>query len=296
MHDIASSQAGTPVPPQPYFLCNIVFFPFIFVTLFAVVLLAFAGCGQNLSGPDYPGNRENTAQPESEITVGAAASLTDVLQAIVADYSAGNPGVKVFLSLGASSTIARQIQTGSPVDVFFSADSVQMDQLEKSGLILEGTRVELLSNRLAFVTSGKNWQERRSFEDLMKNKDTVIALCDTSVPIGRYSKDYLTKIGLYGDLVSRAIILDNARALLAAVDSGNADLALVFETDARAAKSARIVKTVSTDEGPFIVYQVAVIKKTKHVKESQDFLYYLQSPNALQRFTQAGFLAIKAKN
>ncbi len=236
------------------------------------------------------------ATAQKDITVGAAVSLSDVLKTVAQDYSSLRPGTRVYLSLGASSTIARQIQAGAPIDIFFSADRDQMDLLEKSGLLVAGSRTDLLTNRLAFIVSEKRWEKRQRLEEILGDEAAVPAICDPSVPIGHYAADYLKKTGWYDTLAPRAVKLDNARALVSAVDSGNADIALVFETDAAAARTARVIRVVPANEGPDIVYPVAVVKSSRSIAESQALIDFLKSPAGATRFRDAGFTALANTN
>ncbi|MBI4334764.1 MAG: molybdate ABC transporter substrate-binding protein [Chloroflexi bacterium] len=261
----------------------------IFMLVIFALPFTLSGCEMGPPTSRSAGDSRAFVTTGTEITVGAAASLTDVLKVIAEDYADRNPSVRVYLNLGASSMIARQIQAGATIDIFLSADTVQMDGLEKAGLLLGSTRADILTNRLAFITSQKQWRAGRDLEEMVTRQDIIIALCDSSVPIGGYARDYLVKAGLYERLRPKAVYLDNARALLAAVDSGAADLAIVFETDAGAARSARILKVVPPREGPRIVYSVAAMKKNGHPEQSRDFLKYLQSPEASRRFKEAGF-------
>lgn len=230
---------------------------------------------------------------KGDITIGAASSLGDVLKLIGEDYSREHPGTRIYLSLGASSAIARQIIEGAPVDLFFPADEVQMDLLERAGLIAENTRVDLLGNQMVFIAAEHYPVSGSTPEEILGKRNTVIALCDPAVPIGNYARQYLEKKGIYESVKAGSVTVDNVRAVLAAVESGNADLGIVYRTDARAARSSRIVYSVPKEEGPKIVYPAAVTKNTRNKTQSDGILRYLQSPQAAQRFEQAGFLIIK---
>src|SRR6185369_6267310 len=132
----------------------------------------------------------------SEVVVFAAASLSDALKDIAADYQKES-GNKIVMNLAASSTLARQIEEGAPADIFFSADEAKMDALQKRGLIVAETRKNRLSNLLVIIVSLKAPAAISSPKDLGSGKVGRVALADPdSVPAGIYAKEYLEKQNL----------------------------------------------------------------------------------------------------
>jgi molybdate transport system permease protein len=196
----------------------------------------------------------------ADVHVFAAASLTDALEEIAREY----PKPLVF-NFAASSTLARQIRAGAPADVFLSADERSMD------VVRPASRVRLLSNTLLIV----GVQEPR---DLL-NANSIALADPSSVPAGIYAKEYLTNIGLWGQVEARVIPTDNVRAALAAFESGNVEAAIVYRTDTR-----RAGYEVPREEGPEIVYPAAAL-----TPRGQAFVAYLQSPRARAVFARHGF-------
>jgi molybdate transport system substrate-binding protein len=225
----------------------------------------------------------------ADLQVFAAASLTDALQELAAGYEKSR-GDKILLNLGASSTLARQIQEGAPADLFLSADEEKMDALEKHGLLLSGTRRSVLSNTLVVVVPADSTVKIAAPADLV-TKVRVLALAEPrSVPAGIYAKQYLKAQKLWNKLIDRVVPTENVRAALAAVEAGNADAGIVYKTDARIAKKIRIAYEVAQAEGPKISYPFAAVAATRQPDAARRFLAFLESPAALAVFQKYGFL------
>lgn len=223
------------------------------------------------------------------ITVSAAVSLTDALSAVAKEYAgAGRGGVR--FNFAASNVLARQIVQGAPVDVFISADEVQMDVVAQAGLIQDGSRINLMGNQLAVVVPS---DRPRTFTRIAQIADPAfrrIALGDpAAVPAGVYAKQYLEKEGLWASVATRIVPTANVRAALVAVESGAADAAIVYRTDARSALRATVAWVVPVERGPRIVYPAAIVRGSKHAAEAAVFLDFLRSANAERTFTRFGF-------
>jgi molybdate transport system substrate-binding protein len=225
----------------------------------------------------------------AETLVHAAASLTDALQEIAADYrKEGNEPVR--FNFGASSMLARHIQQGAPGDIFFSADEAKMDGLRERGLILEDTRTSLLSNTLAVVVPGDSTIRLTSIRDLLKLKGNIAIAEPQSVPAGIYAKEYLRKAGIWEKIIDRVIPADNVRAALAVVESGNADAAIVYRTDAAISRTGRVALEIPREEGPRISYPVAVLKGAGDPAAAMKFYRYLLGEKSLRVFRKYGFI------
>ena len=228
-----------------------------------------------------------------EVTVFAAASLTDAMQEIGSAYEK-ETGDKVVLNLGASSALARQIQEGAPADLFFSADEAKMNDLEKRGLVAKGTRRSLLSNTLVVVVPTDSSLKITAPADLTKVR--ALALAEPqSVPAGIYAKEWLKSLKLWSRVIDKVIPTENVRAALAAVESGNADAGIVYKTDAGISKKVRVAYEVAVAEGPKISYPLAVIAESKRQEAARRLLSYLESDAALDVFRKYGFLLPPAK-
>ncbi|HTX21717.1 MAG TPA: molybdate ABC transporter substrate-binding protein [Candidatus Aquilonibacter sp.] len=226
----------------------------------------------------------------AEITVSAAASLTDALKQIAANYEKQS-GDKIIFNFGASSTLAQQIAVGAPADIFFSADEAQMNRLEKNGLIDPATRKSILGNSLVVIVPSDSTLQIKSADDLANADVKQIALADPkAVPAGVYAKAWLTKLQLWPAVAPKVVPTENVRAALAAVASGNVDAGVVYKTDAAISKNVKIAYEVPRADGPDISYPVALVKGSSQPDAAKKFLDYLSSKEAGQVFTQYGFL------
>lgn len=227
----------------------------------------------------------------AEVTVFAAASLTDCLQKIATNYEK-QTGNKVVFNFAASSTLDRQIEEGAPADIFFSADEARMDELQKRGLILEGTRRSKLSNSLVIVIAADSTLPVHSAADLAGAQIQRIALADPQlVPAGIYSHEYLEKLGIWQKIQPKVVPTENVRAALAAVESGNVEAGMVYKTDAAISKRVKVACEIK--DGPPISYPMAVLKEAKDPKAAKAFLDFLNGNEAASVFERYGFIIRK---
>ena len=226
-----------------------------------------------------------------EILVAAAASLTNVMKELSAAYQSKSKNTVNF-NFGPSSTLARQIEEGAPADVFFSADLAQMDNLEKNGRLEPGTRKNLLSNQLVIVVPSDSKLAIASPKDLLKPEVKRIALAEPPVPVGAYSSKYLEAEGLWDKIKSKVVPVQDVRATLASVESGNVEAGFVYKTDAAVSKKVKIVYEVPIDKGPKIVYPVAIVKESKRKDTARDFFNYVQTPASKELFKKYGFVVL----
>jgi molybdate transport system substrate-binding protein len=227
-----------------------------------------------------------------EILVSAAASLTDVLNEISKSYQSTSKNTVKF-NYGPSSGLARQIDEGAPADIFFSADLPQMDNLDKKGRLEPGTQKNLLSNQLVIIVPADSKLAISSSKDLLKADVKRIALAEpSSVPVGVYTSKYLTDEGLWKQVKPKVVPVQDVRATLASVESGNVEAGFVYKTDAAVSKKVKIVYAVPIDKGPKITYPVAIVKDSKRKDAARDFMSYVQSPTAKDAFKKYGFVVL----
>jgi molybdate transport system substrate-binding protein len=226
-----------------------------------------------------------------DLSVFAAASLTESLQEIGHTYEQRQQATHLVFNFAASSALARQIQEGAPADVFFSADEAKMDGLEKKGLLVPGTRRRLLSNSLVIVVPQDGWLAVSSAADLVDPKFGHIALAEPqTAPAGIYAKEFLKKQGIWSKLIDKVVPTENIRAALAAVESGNVDAGIVYKTDAAISKNVRVAYEVAVGQGPAISYPVAVVSDSRQTESAKRFVEFLASDTALAVFRRYGFL------
>jgi molybdate transport system substrate-binding protein len=223
------------------------------------------------------------------ITVSAAVSLTDALMAVAQEYARTGGGTIRF-NFGASNTLARQIVNGAPVDLFISADAAQMDVVARAGLLKDQSRVDLLTNQLAVVVPNDRPRTFASIHDLTDQAYRRIAIGDPdAVPAGVYAKQYLEREGLWTAIAPRVVPSASVRAALVAVESGAADAAIVYRTDARVSTRASLAWVVAADRGPRIVYPAAIVRTATEPAESQRFINFLRSAAGARVFERFGF-------
>ena len=225
----------------------------------------------------------------AEVNVYAAASLTDVMKEIASAYEKES-GDKILFNFGASSLLARQIIEGAPADMFLSADEAKMDELELAGLIATETRRDLLSNLLVIVVPSDTKLVIASPEELVTKSQKIAVADPRAVPAGIYTKEYLTRLGLWQKLEPKIVPTENVRAALAAVESENVDAGFVYKTDANISSKVRIAFTVAVEQGPPIRYPVALIKEAKEKNAAARFLAYLESASARKTFERYDFI------
>lgn len=224
-----------------------------------------------------------------EIVVFAAASLTNVMQEQAAAWEKAG-GEKVIFNFGASSALAVQIVAGAPADLFFSADEAKLDQLEKKGLLVAGTRRRLLSNTLVVVVAADSTLAIASPQDLVKQV-RVLALAEPqTVPAGIYAKEYLRGAGVWSQVIGKVVPTDNVRAALSAVEAGNADAAIVYRTDAAISTRVKIAWEVPVADGPKISYPLALVAGTQEEAAARRFADFLALDAGREIFRRHAFL------
>lgn len=222
----------------------------------------------------------------ADVLVSAASSLTEVMETIARRFEAAT-GERVVLNLAASNTLARQILAGARVDVFLSADEIQMDRV--AALIAPGSRVDLLSNRLAIAVP-RGSSAVRTPQDLVAATTRRVAIGDpAAVPAGVYARQYLERLGLWARLQERLVPTGSVRLALSAVESGAADAAIVYATDVATARQAQTAFVVAESDGPPIRYPAAVMTNASNPQGARRLLAFLTSAEAASVFTEAGF-------
>lgn len=226
----------------------------------------------------------------AEVTVFAAASLSDSLKEIAPAYTKAT-GDTLRFNFGASGALTRQIKEGAPADVIISADELRVDQLEKAGLTAAGTRQTILANLLVVVVAAEGGAPVAALPDLAKADVKRIAIGEpATVPVGTYTKEHLQKLGLWSQVIDKCVPLDTVRAVLAAVEAGNADAGFVYKTDALVSKKVRIAVTVAVGDGPKITYPAAALRDAREPAAAAKFVAFLAGPEAQAVFAKFGFL------
>ncbi len=227
---------------------------------------------------------------KADLTVSAAISLKDALDDAKQTYTAANPNVAIVANYGASGSLQLQIEQGAPVDVFLSAAPKQMDALETKGLLLEGTRRDLLRNEVVLIVPKDSTLGISSFQDLTHSNVKQVAVGEpVTVPAGQYAKEVLTSLGIYDAVNSKAILAKDVRQVLTYVETGNVDAGIVYATDAMSSTKVKVVATAPAKSHAPVIYPVAVIKASKNPAAARAFLDFLASPPGIAVFQKYGF-------
>jgi molybdate transport system substrate-binding protein len=231
------------------------------------------------------------AADDSTVLVFDAASLTNVLDDLSKAFTEKTQ-VPVKSSPAASSVLAKQIEAGAPADVFFSADLEWMDYLEQRKLLKAGSRHDVVGNRLVLIAPA----DSKVAVEIKKGVDFGPALGPQgklatgdpdSVPVGKYAKTALEKLGAWDKVSGQIVRAENVRAALAFVARGEAPLGIVYRTDALAEKKVRIVAEFPEDTHPPITYPIAVT--THGGATAQQFVDFVRSKPASEIFKKYGF-------
>jgi molybdate transport system substrate-binding protein len=225
----------------------------------------------------------------NRLHVMAAVSLEDVLERLLTDYALQQPAIGIRAVFGGSDELADHLLSGAPGDIFLAADQSQLARLEHAGLLEPGSRTALAENTLAVIGPVDRAVLVKKPKDLLRPELRRLALAQPSCPLGKYTLDCLARLRLYDSLLLKALQLDNSRAVLAAVQAGQADAGIVYGSDAAAGLPFRLWYPFRRGSDP-IIYSAAVLKRDKPDKNAAAFLRFLTSPSALLRFRQCGFL------
>ncbi|MEA4925553.1 MAG: molybdate ABC transporter substrate-binding protein [Syntrophomonadaceae bacterium] len=257
----------------------------IAIILTIVLATGLIGCSQKA---DQPSNQP--AAQKVELTVSAAASLTDAMGEIKTLYAQEKPDVTITYNFGSSGSLQQQIENGAAADVFLSAATKQMDALKDKGLILEDTRKNFLGNSLVLVVP-KDSNTVTGFKDLTNASVKKIALGEPkSVPAGQYGEEALTKLNLLDAIKSKVVYAKDVKEVLTWVETGNADAGIVYGTDAKISEKVKVAATADPSTYTPVVYPGAVLKDSKNVDAAKDFINFLYSDKAKPVFEKYGFV------
>jgi molybdate transport system substrate-binding protein len=249
------------------------------LALLASLTLVGSACGSS--------NDTTAASPlttaTGTITVSAAASLTEPFKKIGDDFEKADPGVEVTFTFDSSGTLATQIRSGAPADVFASADDANMKKLTDAGLI-SGSPARFARNKLAIVVKKGNPRNIKALADLPGAG--TISLCGPDVPCGRYADQILETAGVAipEDEVTRG---QNVKATLTAVADGDADAGIVYVTDVTGDKVESVA--IPDAQNAIADYPIGVVGATKNEAAAQAFVAYVTSPAGQAVLKAAGF-------
>lgn len=242
-----------------------------------------------------------TATPQVELTVFAAASMTESLNKIAEMYKTVAPNVTLVFNFDSSGTLQTQIEEGAEADVFISAGKKQMDALDVTAsadanpkaqdLILPDTRFDLLTNTVVLIVPEGSTKDITSFEDVATDKVSLIALGNSDVPVGQYAQDVFTSLGLWDQMNADKKITfgSNVKEVLSQVEAGAVDCGVVYISDAATGTGIKVVASAPAGSHKPVNYPAAVLKSAKNEQAAKDFLEYLKGADCSKVFTDIGF-------
>ena len=254
----------------------------IFLIIFCLIISLIAGCGSE--------NNDKTTAKQQEIYVLAAASMTDAIQEIGANYEKEHKNIKLVYSFGSSGALQTQIEQGAPADVFISAAQKQMNVLDKKDLLDKSTRKDLVENKIVLIVPTKSNLKINSLSDLASDKVTKIALGEpNAVPVGQYSEEIFSKLNILDNVKSKAVYASDVRQVLSWVETGEVDCGLVYATDAAISDKVKVLFEAPGDTHKPIIYPVAMLKSSSHQEEAKDFINYLTNNESKTVLEKYGF-------
>ena len=292
----------------------------IAIVVALVLILLLTACGSGSPAPaatqppapteapaatDVPAPTEAPAK-ETEVIVFAAASMTETLTEIKGLYEAANPGVTITFNFDSSGTLKTQIQEGAACDLFISASPKQMNQLDISAdanvnsdgldFVLEGTRLNLLENKVTLVVPEGNPKGVTSFDqlaELLKSGDVFMAMGNSDVPVGQYTQKILAYYELNEEELASCLTYgSNVKEVTTQVKEGSVDCGVVYGTDAFSA-GLEVVDSATKDMCGQVIYPAAVLKTGEHIEAARAFLDYLTGDEATAVFEGVGFSSMR---
>lgn len=231
------------------------------------------------------------AAQAAELTVSAAASLTQAFTEIAKGYEAAHPGDRIKLNFGASGALLAQMSKGAPVDVLASADEQTMDQAEQQGLVTSADRVNFARNTLVLIVPADSRLSLAGLADLQGAAVKRIAIGNpASVPAGRYAQAALDAAGLWTSLTPKYIHTQNVRQALDYVARGEVEAGLVYATDATLMKDKVTVRQTVPLAKP-IIYPIASAKASREAEAARRFVAYVRGAGGQAVLARHGFSA-----
>lgn len=251
-------------------------------TVWAIVLL-IAFCATGCAG-------SSVKKEQVELNILAAASLTDVLEEVAGMYQEQEPDIQFHFHFDSSGTLKTQIEQGAPADIFISASMKQMNELDEADLMYRKSIVKLLENEVVLIKQADSNLKITSFEDVATDQVSLVAIGNENVPVGQYTQEIYTNLGLWNSVSEKANLATNVRQVLDWVSTGNADCGIVYATDAAIEKNVVIVSEAPEGTCEKVIYPAGVVKSSMYITEAEAFLEYLATKEVKEVFEKYGFI------
>ena len=243
----------------------------------------------SVSDGEEQGNAEIPAE-KVELTILAAASLTDVCDELKVQFEKQTPSVTISISYGGSGALQTQIEEGAPADVFMSAAMKQMTALNDEGLMDSDSIVQLLENKVVMIVPKESDMSVSSFEDAATDAVAMIGLGEPgSVPVGQYSEEIFESLGILDAVKEKANYGSDVRTVLSWVETAAVDCGVVYATDAYTSEDVKIVCEAPEGSCSKVLYPVGVVAASEHPGEAAAWLAFIQSEASMELFESYGF-------
>lgn len=237
--------------------------------------------------------RRTVARPaDAVIHIAAAISLQEAIGQILAEYALRRPSPHVRAIFGASNELADHLLAGAPGDLIISAEPAELDRLLAAGLIVGQSRQAIAHNGLSAV-GAPSAKDVNKVSDLLHTKVKRIALAEPACPLGNYTRQYLELAGIYTKVLSKALHVDNSRAVLAAVVAGAAQVGIAFSSDASRSGAWQTLFRVPVTRVA-ATYEAAIVGRRREREDVETLLEYLNSPAASRCLRRCGLRPIKS--
>ena len=252
------------------------------------------GCGSSSkegSAGSTEGAGNSIEEEPVELLIAAAASLEYSYEdELIPMFEEANPGITVKGTYDSSGKLQTQIEEGMEADVFMSAATKQMEALVEEEFVDSGSVVNLLENKIVLITSADSDLGLTDFTDIAK-ADTIAIGDPASVPVGQYSEESLTNLGLWDEVSEKASLGTNVTEVLNWVAEGSADAGIVYATDAATTDQVKVVAEAPADSlAEPAIYPVGVVSGSKNKQAAEKFVEFLQSEEAIKVFQGYGFI------
>lgn len=231
----------------------------------------------------------NEAKKAGNLTIFAAASMTDVLDDLKSEFQKENPGSELTFNFDSSGTLKTQIDSGAKADVFISAAQKQMNGLEEENKLENDTRIDLLENEVTLAAAKGNDKKITDFKDLSSDKVEKIALGNSDVPVGQYSEEILKKLGIWDQIQDKITFGSNVREVTTWVSEKTVDCGIVYKTDAIIADLDVVAVADDSMLENKVIYPAAVLKDSQNKELAKKYIEFLQSEKASEIFKKYGF-------
>ncbi len=236
---------------------------------------------------------ESSGSEEVTLNISFAASLTDVSKELEKEFKLKYPNIKLLFNFGSSGKLQQQIEQGAEVDLFLSAGKKQVDALVEQDLVDSKDSKDLLENKLVLIVPKDSDKNITDFADLASSKVEKIAIGDKNVPVGQYTEEACKSLGIWEEVSKKASLGSDVRTVLAWTEQAAADCGVVYATDAAISKEVKVVAEAPEGSHKPVIYPLAIIKTSSHIKESGLFADFLQSDEAASIFEKYGFKMVK---